>query len=225
MESLSSRVGAAEFPLVKRGYDPAAVDTFVTSVVKAAAALEEELAVAKAKASQLETKLRSKSDADTVVQTAFLAAAEAKSKLLQEAEARSAQIIAAAEARAAEIDATTAASGDGSAAMSAAREHAARIEAEATRLLQEAQHEAESILTTARSGARSDGAANGEIAERIDEAREELHRIMWLLRTVKQAVHTGLEAAQAAAPEVRLVIEDEAEISTLDSESATRLLR
>ena len=103
MDSLASRITGTEFPLVKKGYDPDAVDTFIESISKSVVGLEEELSVAKAKAAKLEDRLRSTSDADTVVQTAFLAAAEAKAKLLQEAEARGAEIIAAAEARAAEI--------------------------------------------------------------------------------------------------------------------------
>jgi DivIVA domain-containing protein len=225
MDSLASRVTGAEFPLVKRGYDPDAVDTFIDSIGKGIAALEEELSVAKAKAAKLEDRLRSTSDADTVVQTAFLAAAEAKAKLLQEAEARGAEIIAAAEAKAAEITRDiTAADGspDATRAIERAQARAAEIEQQALALLEEARSEAEGLVTDAQrvaAGIALD--ADDPIVARTDAAREELHRIMWLLKTVKQAVHTGLVAAQDEAPELELVLNDQVDLGAIQpSETA-----
>jgi cell division septum initiation protein DivIVA len=219
MDSLASRVTGAEFPLVKRGYDPDAVDTFITNTTKGIVALEEDLSVAKAKAAKLEERLRSTSDADTVVQTAFLAAAEAKAKLLHEAEERSAEIIAVAEARAAEIvgGITSAdASPDAAHAIERARARAEDIEEQALALLHEARREAEGLVTDAQRVAAGLGNdADDSTVARADAAREELHRIMWLLKTVKQAVHTGLVAAQDEAPELELVLNDQVDLGAI----------
>ena len=224
MDSLASRVTGAEFPLVKRGYDLDAVDTFLEGIGKSIVALEEELSVAKAKAVKLEDRLRSTSDADTVVQTAFLAAAEAKAKLLQEAEARGAEIIAAAEAKAAEIASDITAedgSPDAARAIERARARAEEIEHQALALLEEARSEAEGLVTDAQrvaAGIAVDG--DDPIVTRTDAAREELHRIMWLLKTVKQAVHTGLVAAQDEAPELELVLNDQVDLGAIQPNEA-----
>lgn len=224
MDSLASRVTGAEFSLVKRGYDPDAVDDFIESIGKGIVALEEELSVAKAKAAKLEDRLRSTSDADTVVQTAFLAAAEAKAKLLQEAETRSDEIIAAAEAKAAEIAAeitTEDGRPDAARAIEHARARAEEIEAQALALLEEARRKAEDLVADAQRVAA--GVAVDEddpVVMRTDEAREELHRIMWLLKTVKQAVHTGLVAAQEEAPELELVLNDQVDLGAIQPDEA-----
>lgn len=224
MDSLASRVTGAEFPLVKRGYDPNAVDTFIETISKGVVALEEELSVAKAKAAKLEERLRATSDADTVVQTAFLAAAEAKAKLLHEAEARGGEIIAAAEAKAAEIaGGITAADGspDAAVAIEHARERAREIEEQAVALLEEARREAEGLVTDAQRVASGIDLDDDPMVLRADAAREELHRIMWLLKTVKQAVHTGLVAAQEDAPELELVLNDQVDLGAIQpSETA-----
>ena len=60
------------------------------------------------------------------------------------------------------------------------------------------------------------------IVERTDAAREELHRIMWLLKTVKQAIHTGLVAAAEEAPELQLIIDDAVELADIQVRSAER---
>ena len=211
MDSLASRVTGAEFPLVKRGYDPDAVDSFIEGISTSIVALEEELSVAKAKAVKLEERLRSTSDADTVVQTAFLAAAEAKAKLLHEAEARGAEIVAAAEAKAAEIAAditTEDGSPDAARAIEHARARAGEIETQALALLDEARREAETLDD------------DDPVVTRTDAAREELHRIMWLLKTVKQAVHTGLVAAQEEAPELELVLNDQVDLGQIQPSEA-----
>ena len=218
MDSLASRVTGAEFPLVKRGYDPDAVDTFIKKTAKSIVALEEELSVAKAKAAKLEERLRSASDADTVVQTAFLAAAEAKAKLLHEAEERGAEIIAAAEAKAAEIVGGITnedGSPDAALAIERARERAREIEGQAVALLEEARREAEGLVTDAQRVASNLGSDDDPVVARTDAAREELHRIMWLLKTVKQAVHTGLVAAEEEAPELELVLNDQVDLGAI----------
>ncbi|MDJ0961100.1 MAG: DivIVA domain-containing protein [Acidimicrobiia bacterium] len=224
MDSLASRVTGAEFPLVKRGYDPDAVDSFIEGISTSIVALEEELSVAKAKAVKLEERLRSTSDADTVVQTAFLAAAEAKAKLLQEAEARGAEIVAAAEAKAAEIAAditTEDGSPDAARAIEHARARAGEIEAQALALLDEARREAETLVSDAQRVAAGIAVDDDDpVVTRTDAAREELHRIMWLLKTVKQAVHTGLVAAQEEAPELELVLNDQVDLGQIQPSEA-----
>ena len=46
---------------------------------------------------------------------------------------------------------------------------------------------------------------------------------MWLLKTVKQAIHTGLVAAQAEAPEIELVIDDSVDLAEIRPGPAERL--
>jgi DivIVA domain-containing protein len=221
MDSLSSRVSGAEFTLTKRGYETSEVDDFVDATAQAVRALEEELTVANAKAAKLESRLRASSDADTVVQTAFLAAAEAKSKLLQEAEARSTQIIEAAKARAEAIEMAAAQSTNGAGpALQVARTRAKELEAEAERLLEGARQEAERIIAAAEEAAQPVAETDDEILDGVDAAREELHRIMWLLRTVKQAVLTGLAAAEEATPDLELVIDDSLELADVRHSAA-----
>ena len=164
MDASFSAQNTSTEPTAKRGYETTEVDDFLRATAQAVRALEEELTIANSKAAQLESRLRAGSDADTVVQTAFLAAAEAKSKLLQEAEARSAEIIAAAEARAGAIEMAAAQNTNGAGpALQGARTRAKELEAEAERLLEEARIEAERIIAAADRAARAAAATESAV--------------------------------------------------------------
>lgn len=214
MDPLSSKITTRAFTTVKRGYDPAEVDAHLRDVAARVASLEDELSRAHAKVVGLEKRVQGDRDADTVVQTAFLAAAEAKAKLLQEARARADEIIASAEARAG------AAVGDPGAAVTAARaeaermlleaqRHAEALEADIAGRRREAEAEIAAMVADARAaGGHVDRAALEAIDDEIDEAREKLHRIVWLLRTLKEAVRDGIDLAETTVPELQVVLDD-----------------
>jgi DivIVA domain-containing protein len=214
MDPLSSRITTRAFTTVKRGYDPDEVDGHLRDVAARVASLEDELSRAHAKVVGLEKRVQGDRDADTVVQTAFLAAAEAKAKLLQEARARADEIIASAEARAG------AAVGDPGATVTAARaeaermlleaqRHAEALEADIAGRRKEAEAEIAAMVADARAaGGNVDRAALETIDDEIDEAREKLHRIVWLLRTLKEAVRDGIDLAETTVPELQVVLDD-----------------
>jgi flavin-binding protein dodecin len=57
-------------------------------------------------------------------------------------------------------------------------------------------------------GGHVDRAALEAIDDEIDEAREKLHRIVWLLRTLKEAVRDGIDLAETTVPELQVVLDD-----------------
>ena len=74
--------------------------------------------------------------------------------------------------------------------------------------------------STADEVTRDTAETDDDVLDEVDAAREELHRIMWLLRTVKRAVLTGLAAAEQAAPELELVIDDSLELADVRRDAA-----
>lgn len=207
MDALSTQVASRKFAVTRKGYDPAKVDAYLTKVGDLVAKLEDELRVARSRIDALERQSRDVRDADTVVKTAFLAAAEAKSKLMAEAEAKAASIIAEAEHKAERIAASTAveAAGDeASLLLLQAKQHLEDSERRATERRMEAEHEAMAIIDDARSRASAGTAPGTEVAEAADE----LQKLMETLGALKETARDGLEQVasieadiDAAAPE------------------------
>lgn len=223
MNPLSTTITPRTFETVKRGYDPQEVDRYLRSLTTDVEALEDELTKAKTKLGTLEKRIQGDRDADTVVQTAFLAAAEAKSKLLEDAQERADQMIAAAEARArviantdeaaermetpsAELESLRREAGE---LLAEAEQRLAGAESEARRIRAKAQQEAEEIISAARRDAL---AALREAASMepspVGDAREELHRITWMLKSLETAVRDALAQVGASDAELSLVLED-----------------
>jgi DivIVA domain-containing protein len=213
MDPLSSKITMRAFTTVKRGYDPNEVDAYLRDVAARVASIEDELSRAHTKVVGLEKRVQGDRDADTVVQTAFLAAAEAKAKLLQEARARADEIIASAEARAgAEMGdpgaTVTAARAEAERMLAEAQRHVEALEADIARRRQEAEAEIAAMVADARAaGGGMDRGALVAIDDEIDEAREKLHRIVWLLRTLKEAVRGGIDPAETTVPELQVVLD------------------
>jgi cell division septum initiation protein DivIVA len=160
----------------------------------------------------LEKRVQGDRDADTVVQTAFLAAAEAKAKLLQEARARADEIIASAQARAgAEMGdpgaTVTAARAEAERMLLEARRHVEALEADIAGRRQEAEADIAAMIADARAGGGMDRGSLLALDDEIDEAREKLHRIVWLLRTLKEAVRGGIDLAETTVPELQVVLD------------------
>jgi DivIVA domain-containing protein len=228
MDSLSTQVASHEFPTTKRGYDPSAVDAYLRSLGREISKLEGELSVTRTKLSALEKRLKDNKDADTVVSTAFLAAAESKRKLLEEAEQRAAQMIADAEAEVANIrppsnEELDALRDEAEQILNRARRHLSESREEADRTLQVAKDEAEEILTTARREALA-AVRNGqsEVEGDVVAVRDELQRLVLMLRSLKAAVREGFDYAEAGSEQLRVVLGESA-AALIDGDRATHV--
>ncbi len=196
MDALSTQVASRKFAVTRKGYDPAKVDAYLTKVGDLVAKLEDELRVARSRIDALERQSRDVRDADTVVKTAFLAAAEAKSKLMAEAEHKAERI--------AGSTAAEAAGDEASLLLLQAKQHLEDSERRATERRMEAEHEAMAIIDDARSRASAGTAPGTEVAEAADE----LQKLMETLGALKETARDGLEQVasieadiDAAAPE------------------------
>lgn len=208
MDALSTRVASRKFETVKRGYDPQAVDSWLSKVGDEVAKLEDALRVARSQVDDLERRTRKVSNADTVVSTAFLAAADSKAKLIAEAEERARDIIAAAEQRAAML-----AGGSGEPDRNVEemlREAKLRLEESerfATARRAEAEREAAAIIEAAKQRvAETEGATPDHEA---DAAADELGRLVQTLGSLKEAARKGLEEVASLDADIDAVIGDE----------------
>lgn len=225
MDSLSTRVASHEFSKAKRGYDPDEVNTYLRSLGREIGKLEGELSATRTKMTAMEKRIKDNKDADTVVSTAFLAAAESKSKMLEDAELRAAQIIAEAEEAAASIKPPSNEELDelrdeAEQILVRARRHLSESREEADRILLEAKTEANDLVGDARRHALSavtDGQREAE--DHVETVRAELQRLVLMLRSLKQAVREGFDYAEASSEQLRVVLGD-SPTALLDTEQA-----
>jgi DivIVA domain-containing protein len=229
MEPLSAQVASHEFSTIKKGgYDPSEVDAFLTDVSRSIRKLEGEIAVSGTKIAGLEKRVKANKDADKVVQTAFLAAAEAKAKMLEEAERKAAAIVRDAEARA-----TAAGGGAPDAELESVRREAEQILLEAKRRLEQsteeatarreaAEREAAEIVAEARR--RSVTTVGGESTEeQAVAARAELERLVLMLRGLKRAIGEAFDHAAGSSPELEVILGgDDVLAGVLDADPAQR---
>jgi DivIVA domain-containing protein len=191
MDSLAESVAGRSFDQVRRGYNRAQVDAFVTELAASIAVLEENLRETLIYNRELERRRVGNREAEDSVESAYVAAAEAKQKLLSEAEDRAALIL-----RDAEIESARLLSEPRSAAeqarkdaegllmqaqarLDAATEEAAGIRQEAEALRTEAAGLGEIELATARSEADRERAESRAEAERlVSAARSEAESIL-----------------------------------------------
>jgi DivIVA domain-containing protein len=191
MDSLAESVAGRSFDQVRRGYNRAQVDAFVTELAASIAVLEENLRDTLIYNRELERRRVGNREAEDSVESAYVAAAEAKQKLLSEAEDRAALIL-----RDAEIESARLLSEPRSAAeqarkdaegllmqaqarLDAATEEAAGIRQEAETLRTEAAGLGEIELATARSEADRERAESRAEAERlVSAARSEAESIL-----------------------------------------------
>ena len=170
------------------------------------AKLEDDLRVTRSRVDALEKQSRDVRDADTVVKTAFLAAADSKAKLISHAEDKAAAIIAEAEAAAERMVE--------SAASDAAGEEATALLEEAERLLEEAERqaaarreEAERDAIAIIEAARSRVAGfDKEVAADVSEAAEELQRLMTTLGALKETARDGLQQVASIEADIDAVV-------------------
>ena len=195
MDALSTQIGSHKFEIVKRGYEPATVDDYLERIGDQVAKLEDSLRSARSRITDLEHRTKDVRDANTVVRTAFLAAAESKAKLIAEAEARAAEIIADAERRATS-NARPAIAEEAESLLLEARRRLDESERLAVARREQAEREAAEIIATARTRAGERAPVSGSDAL---EAADELSRLVATLGSLKEAARHGL--AQAASLE------------------------
>lgn len=215
MDSLSARITAQRFETLKRGgYDPDQVDAHLRDMARQVESLELDMGAAATKITTLEKRIQGSQDADTVVQTAFLAAAETKAKMLEDAERKASEIISQAEQRAGR--ATGEPPSDVAESRSKAQDILVNAEQQglasreqADGVMGEAQREAARILETARrqaiitvTGSRT------EAEEQTRTARAELEHVTDMLRTLKAAIMDGLDHAVEQSDELKLILDE-----------------
>lgn len=203
MDALSTQIASRKFETVKRGYDPAVIDAYLSKIGDQVAKLEDSLRVARSRIEDLEHQTRDVRDADTVVQTAFLAAAEAKARLIAEAEAKAAQIIAQAESRAAAMDKPNLVTDEADSLLREARRRLEESERHATARRLEAEQEAARIISAAKDR------VVGIDAPPTDDpaaAADELNRLVETLGSLKKVARQGLEQAENLGAEIEAVI-------------------
>jgi DivIVA domain-containing protein len=203
MDALSTQISSRKFDSVKRGYEPAAVDAYLAKIGDQVGKLEDALRAARSRIEDLERRTRDVNQADTVVRTAFLAAADAKARLIAEAEVKATDIIAAAESRAA-----AASSADARVEVESmlleARRRLEESERHALALRTEAEREAAAIVAAAqaKASAGGPGSSQGEATAAADE----LSRLVDTLGSLKEAARKGVDEAAALGADIELVV-------------------
>lgn len=203
MDAMSTQIASRRFDIVKRGYDPGAVSSYLAKIGDQVAKLEDELRVARKRIQDLEHRTKDVSAADTVVRTAFLAAADSKAKLIEEAEARARQIIEEAERRAAQLGGASG-SAEAESLLLEARRRLEDSERAALARREQAEREAEQIIAAAKQRvAESPPSTDERVAS---EAADELSRLVATLGSLKDAARQGLEQAASLEADIEAVI-------------------
>ena len=205
MDSLAESVERRSFDVGRRGYDRAQVDAFLAEMAAAIAILEENLRDTLIYNRESERRRAGSREAEDSVESAYVAAAEAKQKLLSDAEERAALMLRDAEIQSARLLA------EPRAAAEQARRDAEGLLLQAQARLDAANEEAASVLAEAEA-AKSEATRLGEIelataseeAERMrTEAVAESTRMVDMARNESDAIL--VEATQRASE----VYEDE----------------
>ena len=191
MDSLAESVERRSFDVGRRGYNRAQVDRFLAEMAASIAVLEENLRDTLIRDRESERRRVGNREAEDSVETAYVAAAEAKQKLLSDAEERASLVLRDAEIESARLLAEPRASAEqarrdaeglllqAQARLDAANEEAASTVADANVARIEAARLGEIELATASEEAdqvRTD--ASVESARLIDTARDESDAIL-----------------------------------------------
>lgn len=185
MDSLKESVERRSFDVERRGYDRDQVDRFLKELVVSISTLEENLRDALIQKRELERRRVGKAEVEDSVESAYVAAAEAKHKLLTDAEERAALMLRDAEIESAQLLAAPQATAD------RARKDAEGLLLQAQARLDSAAEEAEAIRAEAES-IRADSARLVE-AE-VATAREDGDRIRTEATTESERVLASAES-------------------------------
>jgi DivIVA domain-containing protein len=201
MQSLTNQIRAKEFTRSRRGIDADEVSQFLEKLAENVAELESNLRKEGVRANALERKIQAPMQAEDNVEAAFLAAAESKQHLLDEAQDRAEEMIATAR-------------GEASRLVEVPKMEARRAQEESTAVLLQAKERLETATREATSieeRARSDAAQlEAESAERGRRAVEESDRRAQ--ETIDAARHEAairIAAAQRESSDIRATLEAE----------------
>jgi DivIVA domain-containing protein len=191
MDSLVASLRQRSFSVARRGYDRSQVDEFLDELATSIATLEDSARDALIQNREIERRRLGNREVEESVESTYVAAAEAKQKLLSEAENRAAMILRDAEIEAARLLSNPRAAADrlrrdaegilrqAQARLEAAAQEANAIEAEAKRVLGETEREADAALAAAAEEAeRIRSEATGASREEIAAAHEEAATVL-----------------------------------------------
>ncbi len=201
MQTLADQIRQKEFKRSRRGFDTDEVEGFLGSLSTSVAELEAELRREGVRANALERKVQGPQDVEGDVEAAFLAAAESKQHLLDEAQERAQQMITEARSEAARL-------------VELPKSEAVRAQEESTAILFQAKERLESASREAASieeRSRAETAQlEAEAAERGRRTVEEADRRAQ--ETIDAARHESairIAAAQRESSDIRATLEAE----------------
>lgn len=215
MDTLSAAVESRVFDVVRKsGYDAAQVDRFMRRVAEAALEIEEELTANHAKIQGLERQLGLTKNAEAAVGVAFMAAAETKDRLMEDAERRAHEIV---ERARRDADDLSQPRRDLELKRREVNELAAHTELvkakaddEADQLLGAARKQADRIVAEARRDALAAiEESKKEADDWLKQAQAEHQRVALMLRGLKAAVREMLDDAAEKNEAVGLVLGEE----------------
>ncbi len=203
MQSLTDQIRSKEFTRSRKGFDEDEVTGFLTKVASDVSELEANLRKEGVRANALERKIQAPLQAEDNVEAAFLAAAESKQQLLDEAQARADEMISEARREATRL-------------VEVPKMEARRAQEESTAVLLQAKERLESATREAASieeRARAESTQlEAESAERGRRAVEESERRAQ--ETIDAARHEAairIAAAQRESSDIRSTLEAEHE--------------
>ncbi|NND02124.1 MAG: hypothetical protein HKN91_05005 [Acidimicrobiia bacterium] len=210
---LSDRLVENDFEQVRRGYDPIAVNGFLTKLSEQARKLEAEVANVNARNNALERRLKDNESNKSQVSAAFVAAADAKQALLADAERQAKRIMDKAKDQAdklggphVEIEQSRREVGD---MLLQAQRKVNAAEEEAARILETAKSQADDLTARSRTQALSAVTESKTEAERLlAEAENEYRRVSLMLRGLKSAVRDMIEHGEASHDEIAVVLSE-----------------
>jgi cell division septum initiation protein DivIVA len=172
------------FDVTLRGYDTRQVDDHVAHLEAKVAELNDRLRAAGIRTQALEKKLSAPQDAEEAIGAAYLAAAEAKQRLLEQAQLKADAIIEEANAHVRRIAGTDTA------------QRIEDAEAEANRIVHEARAEADRLIARTRTDAlEAMAAAQREVETLLSRTREGHADLLTQLRDLKEAVDGAVAKA------------------------------
>lgn len=201
MQTLTDQIRSKEFTRVRRGFDTDEVTEFLGQLAVGISELESDLRKEGVRANALERKIHAPHKAEGNVEAAFLAAAESKQQLLDEAEMRAQEIITDARSEASRLVEIPKSESQ------RAQQESTAILLQATERLESAKREAASIEERAKSETTQ---LEAESAERGRRTVEEADRRAQ--ETVDAARHEAairIAAAQRESSDIRSTLEAE----------------
>lgn len=193
MDSLAESVAGRSFEVARRGYDRGEVDAFLSDLSGKVASIEDQLKDALIHMRSVELRQRGSREASDSVESAYVAAAEAKQKLLTNAEEKVSSMLRDAEIEAAQLLAEPRAGAE------QARKDAEGLLLQAQARLETAEKEAKSVMEAAESR-RAD--IDHEVEAEMNSARAEAESIRdEASRDAEKAIEEASGRAEAVIQE------------------------